>query len=203
MSSIIPRAREYLGWCPHTTGFQGRMVSRKADGREMAVAPGISPAGPGPVKDSVHYRHTQFGRVQIWASIAAILIIALSMVFIGPYWISIASVFILGDVATIILFGSLTVMVSREELLIRFGAFGIVNRAVPLATISGIRVIETPGYYGWGALWTPEGRLYNISGTTGVEVTLCDGTKFRVGTDEPEALAESLHARLSPLAEGH
>lgn len=134
MPSIIARAREYLGWCPRAAGIQGQPVRRDAAGTETVTADDRDPAGSDPLKDTVHYRHTQFGRVQVWASIAAILIIALSVVFLGSYWIGIATAIFLG--AAILLFGSLTVEVSRRDLRILFGPFGIVNRVVPLASIA-------------------------------------------------------------------
>jgi len=34
--------------------------------------------------------------------------------------------------------------------------------------------------------------VWNISGLDAVELTYCDGKKFRIGTDEPEALLEAL-----------
>jgi hypothetical protein len=34
--------------------------------------------------------------------------------------------------------------------------------------------------------------LYNVSGTNAVEIKLRSGRRFRIGTDEPEALARAL-----------
>jgi hypothetical protein len=34
--------------------------------------------------------------------------------------------------------------------------------------------------------------LYNVSGTGAVEIKLRSGQRFRVGSDEPEALAQAL-----------
>ncbi len=51
-------------------------------------------------------------------------------------------------------------------------------------------------YYGWGIRLTPHGRLYNLSGLEAVEVQLNTGKKFRIGTDEPDALVRALRAAI-------
>jgi len=142
----------------------------------------------------IRYRHTQIGTVQVWASVFAMVIIALSVLYIGNYWFSYAAIIFLG--LTLLLFGSLTILVSRADLEIRFGAFGIVKRIVPLDTIAAVTVVKTPWYYGWGIRWTPEGPLYNMAGNAGIEVRLSDGSRFRIGTDEPEALAAAIRDAL-------
>ena len=43
-----------------------------------------------------------------------------------------------------------------------------------------------------GIKWTPHGWMWNISGLDAIELTYHDGKKFRIGTDEPEALLEAL-----------
>jgi hypothetical protein len=53
-------------------------------------------------------------------------------------------------------------------------------------------VAKTPWYYGWGIRLTPTGWLWNVSGLARVEVQFDDGHRFRVGSDEPNRLAEAL-----------
>ena len=47
-------------------------------------------------------------------------------------------------------------------------------------------------WWGFGIRWTPHGWMWNISGLDAVELTYHNGKKFRIGTDEPEALLEAL-----------
>lgn len=187
---IIWRIREFLGWCPN------KAAARSGNPRRVLYE-AIFPADPVPGASQasldiprIRYRHTQIGAVQVWASVFAIVIIALSVLYIGDYWFSYAAIVFLG--LTLLLFGSLTILVSRADLEIRFGAFGIVKRIVPLDTITAVTIVKTPWYYGWGIRWTPDGPLYNVAGDRGVEVTLNGGTRFRIGTDEPDALAKAI-----------
>ena len=184
------RIGEYLGWCPHSEAF---MMQQPRSGPGSFNPVTVPAPGQGPVTHGggeFHYRHTQIGRIQVWASIAAIIIITLSVIFLGSIWISIAVIVFLGG--AILLFGSLTVRINRRDLQIRFGPFGIIKRIVPLVTVKSVSVVRTPWYYGWGIRWTPDGPLYNMAGQDGVEVILRDGKKFRIGTDEPAALAAAI-----------
>ena len=51
-------------------------------------------------------------------------------------------------------------------------------------------------YYGWGIKRTPHGWLFNVSGLQAVEITLRSAKKYRIGTDEPERLADAIRANL-------
>jgi hypothetical protein len=73
---------------------------------------------------------------------------------------------------------------------------GLICRRIPLRRIREIRVVRTPWYYGWGIRLTPAGWLWNVSGLDGVEVQCDDGHRFRVGSDEPNRLAEALRREM-------
>jgi hypothetical protein len=93
--------------------------------------------------------------------------------------------------ATAFLMSSLTVTVHDEELRVAFGP-GLIRRRIPLRRIRRVSVVTTPWYYGWGIRWTPRGWLWNVSGLRGVELELDNGRRFRIGSDEPERLANAL-----------
>ncbi|HEY2931845.1 MAG TPA: hypothetical protein VGK99_08850 [Acidobacteriota bacterium] len=59
-------------------------------------------------------------------------------------------------------------------------------------SVRDVRAVRTPLYYGWGIRLTPSGWLWNISGLGGVEIQFDGGHKFRIGSDEPDRLAEVL-----------
>jgi hypothetical protein len=45
----------------------------------------------------------------------------------------------------------------------------------------------------------PTGCLWNVSGLDGVEVQFDDGHRFRVGSDEPNRLAEALLSEMQAV----
>ncbi len=133
------------------------------------------------------YKHSQSGWVIIFSVgntslIFLVLAFFLQMSIIG--WIAI---FLL--VLTLFIFGSLTIEVTSEKLKWYFG-IGLVRKSIFLQEIQTVSIVKNPWYYGWGIRLTPHGWLYNVSGTRGVEIELKSGKKFRLGSDEPEKLAE-------------
>lgn len=180
--------RRRLGWCPNTRAFSPAQVQEhKNPGLPVRAVPGSggSPAGSG----SGRYRHTQTGTVQIVATIIAAVIIIISQLVMGWFWLS--SVILVFLLACLLLFAFLTVSVTAEVVEIRFG-IGLVKRSIPLGSIVSAETVKTPWYYGWGIRWTPEGPLYNVAGEGGVRIVLDSGKTLRIGTDEPELLAEAI-----------
>ena len=49
---------------------------------------------------------------------------------------------------------------------------------------------------GWGIRLIPNGWLWNVSGLGAVELSLVNGQRFRIGTDEPEQLATAIQGAL-------
>lgn len=95
---------------------------------------------------------------------------------------------------TAFLFYSMTVSVTKGELVIRFGP-GLIRKRVPLSRIRDARIVRNPWYYGWGIHLTPHGWLYNVSGLAAVEVDYISGGCFRIGTDDPQGLVRALKER--------
>ena len=52
--------------------------------------------------------------------------------------------------------------------------------------------MRNPWYVGWGIRLGPGYWLWNVSGLSAVELVLADDRRFRVGTDEPEALSRAI-----------
>jgi hypothetical protein len=91
---------------------------------------------------------------------------------------------------------SLTVAVTPSSLVFWFGP-GILRRTESLSNIESVEPVKNPWYYGIGLRVTPRGMLYSVSGLSAVEVTRNDGSRFRLGTDEPEKLTAALRQALS------
>jgi len=152
----------------------------------------------------VRYEHTQPGHV-IRVSLAAAAFVFLAILLIAgesaPPPTRIALIAAMGlDLLAAWLFWSLTVTVDAETVGIRFGA-GLIRKRWPVASIASCRPVRNSFWHGWGIHWSPGGWVFNVSGYGAVEVRLRSGRKVRIGTDEPEVLAEAIAmaAGLAPM----
>jgi hypothetical protein len=86
------------------------------------------------------------------------------------------------------LFFSLTVVATRETLMVRFGP-GLVRKSFKIKDVSSIRPITTSVWNGWGIRFMGDGTvLFNVSGFKAVKLTTTNGKSFAIGTDEPDKL---------------
>ena len=139
----------------------------------------------------LRYRHTQFGTVIVVSLLlSAVLFAGLGMMngltplaVIGP---ALMAVFLA-------LFYALTVEIDATHLSFRFG-IGLIHQWIPLAEIVEAKPVRNSWLYGWGIHRTPHGWLYNVSGWEAVEILRASGKRFRLGTDEPQKLAQVLRA---------
>lgn len=134
------------------------------------------------------YRHTQVSRITLGAvaiGVAAAAVWSVTVANPGPAAIAV----LLGGLLA--LFSTLTVVV-RDQALHIFFAPGLIRRRIPLHRVRAVRVVRNPWYYGWGIRLTPSGWLWNVSGLGGVEVQFENGGRFRIGSDEPDALATAI-----------
>jgi hypothetical protein len=83
-----------------------------------------------------------------------------------------------------IVFSKLTIKIDGETLRACF--------AMGLAEIAAWEPIRIRWWYGRGIHLTPYGWLYNVSGLHAVAITLRDGRKFALGTDDPQGLADAI-----------
>jgi hypothetical protein len=146
--------------------------------------------------DAQMYRHTQIG----YLTLIVLLVAALGIFALGPrsplpVTIAVAVLLLISAV----LFSSLTVEISDGELRIHFGP-GFWRKRYALTEVAGADVTRSSWWEGWGIRITPRGMLYNVSGTDAVEIKLRSGQRLRIGTDEPEALAQALRTAIgAPL----
>ena len=89
------------------------------------------------------------------------------------------------------LFSTLTIAIEDGMLRASFGP-GLIKKKVRLADIASVRPIPVRWWYGWGIHVTPHGWLYNVSGWEAVEITLRNGRRFCLETDEPEDLIRAI-----------
>ena len=141
----------------------------------------------------MRYEHTQAGYVTGGLTLAVLpLIYYAFMVEDGE--LGILGYAMLGGFGVLaILFSSLTVKVTEQELVFYFGP-GFWERRFPLDDIVSVEVVRNSALYGWGIRYTHHGWLYNVSGLDAVEVTVQGQGQLRIGTDEPERLKQALDA---------
>jgi hypothetical protein len=132
------------------------------------------------------YRHTQRGTVILAVTLGlTALFLALGLAGIKALFFSVPVLLV-----SAWLFHSLTIEITERELRWHFGP-GLIRKKVLLSEI----ISATPVKNGpsWGIHWSPRtGWLYNVSGFDAVLVTLREGKKFALGTDEPQVLAARL-----------
>lgn len=139
------------------------------------------------------YRHTQVS----YLTLVVLLVAALGIVALGrlsplPVAFVVAGLIIVSAV----LFSSFTVEINDRELRFHFGP-GFWRKQFQLTEIVGADATRSSWWEGWGIRITPRGMLYNVSGTDAVEITLRSGQQFRIGTDEPDVLAQSVRKAIS------
>ena len=137
------------------------------------------------------YEHTQIGHVIVWfLFVPAVLFAINATAGSSPHResLSVVSVVLL---ITLALFYKLTIAINQETLCASFG-IGIIRKRVSVAEIVACEPIRTRWWYGWGIHLTPYGWLYNVLGLDAVAITLRNGKKFAVGTDDPQGLAAAI-----------
>lgn len=141
------------------------------------------------------YRHTQLGYVLVFGLLASIVGVS-----IGFRQAHVPTVFMLGlllPAACALIFPTLTTDVTHARILCFFGV-GLVRREIALREIAAASVVRNSWATGWGLRKIPGGWLWNVSGLDAVELTLRDGKRFQIGTDEPQALYAAITKALTP-----
>jgi hypothetical protein len=136
------------------------------------------------------YQHTQIGHVIIW-SLLAIILIASGGLMGSPLYREPPVVVSIILVVCLVLFYKLRITIDGETLFASFG-IGAIRKKVGLAEIAGCEAIRIRWWYGWGVRLTPCGWLYNVSGFDAVVITLREGRKFALGTDDPHGLTAGI-----------
>jgi hypothetical protein len=145
----------------------------------------------------MRYKHTQIGRVMIWAVLLASVVVAIGTISQPSRLREISVVISLLLLVTIPLFYKLTIELDDQTLRASFG-IGLIKKKVPLDQIAACESIRTRWWYGWGIHLTPYGWLYNVSGLHAVAITLRNGRKLALGTDDPDGLVAAIQRLIGP-----
>ena len=138
------------------------------------------------------YHHTQWGTLILLVCLA-IAVIAVAIIWLTGTLAMVFTLIILAAVA--VLFASLTVDVSGNELRWHFGP-GFWKYRLALDDIQSVAIVRNHWWNGWGIRMAPGFTLYNVSGLDAVELKLKSGEIRRIGTDDPQGLAAALNAQM-------
>jgi hypothetical protein len=134
------------------------------------------------------YHHTQRGILML------LVCLALAMLAVAMLWWTGQPSMLVGLIvlmAIAVLFSSLTVDVSGNELQWHFGP-GWWTYRLALNEIQAVAIVRNHWWNGFGIRMRPGFRLYNVSGLDAVELHLKSGEIRRIGTDDPQGLAAAL-----------
>ncbi|HEW79552.1 MAG TPA: hypothetical protein ENH34_06300 [Phycisphaerales bacterium] len=90
-----------------------------------------------------------------------------------------------------LLMSSLNIKIDADFVRVIFG-MGMFRKKFALKDIIYCKTVKNKWWHGWGIHMCGGGWLYNVSGFDAVEITMASGRKNRIGTDEPEKLAEAI-----------
>ena len=142
---------------------------------------------------TTRYKHTQIGYFLVTVYSIVVLFLGYFNIMTSFHPLTlIALIIILIVLGT---FSRLTVIVDDQMIKIQFG-LRIIRKSFPLKEIETHCVVKNPWYYGWGIRFTPRGWLYNVSGFSAIELQMTNGKRYRIGTDDPDNLAEALDKAL-------
>lgn len=146
---------------------------------------------------SVTYSHDQFGKLFVTMIVPVIALLAALFPVIGQTIV--LSVMVVAFVLLILLFYTLSVEVTRDHLRLRFG-IGLVSKTFDTGEMVDVYPVRNKWYYGFGIRLTPHGWLFNVSGLDAVEIVMRSGRHYRIGTDEPQALAAAVKRAIDDSA---
>jgi len=90
-------------------------------------------------------------------------------------------------------FATLQARIDKKYLYIKFG-YGIFRKKFSLNDIVSAKAVKNHRRYGWGIRgWLrPKMWIFNVSGFDAVEIGLKNGSRYRIGTDEPKQLEQAI-----------
>lgn len=139
------------------------------------------------------YAHTQTGHAIIWPVLAIVVVANAGVIGHHPSPIIISVILLV----CLVLFYRLKITIEDRVVCASFGV-GVIRKKVQLAEIIGCEPVRIRWWYGWGIHLTPFGWLYNVSGFDAVLITLRNGKKLALGTDDPQGLTAAIRDSIHP-----
>jgi len=150
--------------------------------------------------NSMKYKHTQISYLMLAVTLVVLILFAWTYITARaepPSYYSGTNFAVTATMTLIIFmlasFVSLQVIIDEKYLRIKFG-YGIYKKSFLLNDIVSAKTVRNHWYYGWGIrVWFwPKMWIYNISGFDAVEIKLKNGKTYRIGTNEPKKLEQTI-----------
>lgn len=93
-------------------------------------------------------------------------------------------------------FHGLTIRVDRQTISWAFGP-GVVGKTLQLSDIIEAKAVQNSYRHGIGLRITHDGWVYSVSGFSAVQLTLNDGTQYRLGTNDQQGLIAALEGKIA------
>ncbi|MCQ8877969.1 hypothetical protein NQT69_08175 [Pseudoalteromonas shioyasakiensis] len=97
------------------------------------------------------------------------------------------------------IFHGLTIKVDNETIGWGFGP-GLFGQTLMLADIVEAKPVENSFRHGIGLRITHDGWVYTVSGFSAVQLTMKDGSQYRLGTNDQAGLLSALDGKICPSA---
>ena len=78
---------------------------------------------------------------------------------------------------------------------------GLAGQQIMLSDISEAKAVQNSYRHGIGIRITHDGWVYTVSGFSAIQLTLNDGTLYRVGTNDQQGLLDALKKQNVPMAQ--
>lgn len=151
------------------------------------------------------HERQRFRQLWLWLLLLGVLIVNAVSVVRFPVTSTITGLVIVVAVMVMLAYAHLDVMVTDDEVVIRFRPFHIRGRRIPLRELAEVHARDyrpIAEYGGWGIRLSGNGMAYNTHGTRGVQLVLKNGTRILIGSQRSDELAAALrHRRHSQMPE--
>ena len=138
------------------------------------------------------YQHTQIGyAILVLSSIPMLLV---SFVLIASFNYLILSIFLI-LLFIFYQFRKLVIVIDEEYLLVRFGE-GLIQKVFLLDDIASCEIVRTHWYYGLGIRLTVKGWLFAVSGLNAVHITMANGKRYLIGTNDQDELFKAIQSSI-------
>lgn len=144
------------------------------------------------------YKHTQEG----WAIIiigvlmGLVPLVILLVTFNGRAERICIAIAIFIVLAVIVLLRNLTATVDEDKIGVRFGP-GLFRKKFEINQIESSRCVKIWPFLEWGISFYPKrGWVYSVSGLDAVEITMKNGKKYRIGSNQPVKLIQAIQNKL-------
>lgn len=145
------------------------------------------------------YKEFQFASIVFIIAIPAQILLAIMFITqAGNHPISSGSFFIANGTFFIIylLFYGMKTIIDDESIRIYYG-IGLIRKRIKIGRVKAAKVVSNPWYFGWGIRVIPNGMMFNISGSAGVELTFHDNSGIiRIGSGNAQVLKETISGKI-------